>query len=170
MFMAYLGVRTGEAVGIAWDHLDLDAGVLMVRQSNWRGHLLTVKSKASRRDLPLPTQLTEALIEYRPRWVPNAQGLLFANRKGQPITSCYVRRDVLHPIRERLGIARGAFHAFRHGHATAMFSSGANPKVVQDGMGHAHITTTMRYGHVARRHAPAQGSPLESLPELAPSR
>ncbi len=54
---------------------------------------------------------------------------------------------MLHPIRERLGIARDAFHAFRHGHATAMFSSGANPKVVQDGMGHAHITTTMRHAH-----------------------
>jgi site-specific recombinase XerD len=54
---------------------------------------------------------------------------------------------VLHPIREKLGIPRGAFHAFRHGHATTMFSSGANPKVVQDGMGHAHISTTMRYTH-----------------------
>ena len=26
-----------------------------------------------------------------------------------------------------------------------MFSSGANPKVVQDNMGHAHISTTMGY-------------------------
>jgi integrase len=146
-FMAYLGVRTGEAVGIAWDHLDLDAGVLMVRQSNWRGKLLPVKSKASKRDLPLPPVLVDMLRDYRARWQPNTFGLLFANAKGQPITSCYVRRDVLHPIRERLGIPRGAFHAFRHGHATVMFSAGANPKVVQDGMGHAHITTTMRYTH-----------------------
>jgi integrase len=36
-FMAYLGVRTAEAVGVAWQHLNLEAGVLMVRQSNWRG-------------------------------------------------------------------------------------------------------------------------------------
>ena len=151
MFMAYLGLRTGEAVGIAWDHLGLEAGVLMVRQSNWRGQLLTVKSKSSKRDLPLPEQLTAALADYRQRWVPNAAGLLFANKKGKPITSCYVRRDVLHPIRESLGIPRGAFHAFRHGHATAMFSSGANPKVVQDGVGHAHITTTMRYTHAVSK-------------------
>jgi integrase len=148
MFMAYLGIRAGEAVAIAWDHIDLDARVLMVRQSNWRGQLLTVKSKASRRDLPLPEALVSALADYRRRWKANPHGLLFANHKGQPITSCYVRRDVLHPIRERLNIPRGAFHAFRHGHATTMFSSGANPKVVQDGMGHAHISTTMRYTHV----------------------
>jgi len=111
--MAYLGVRTSEAVGIAWDHIDLNTGVLLVRQSNWRGKLLTVKSKARVRDLPLPPVLVDMLKEYRLRWRPNAFGLLFANAKGQPITSCYVRRDILHPIRERLGIARGGFHAFR---------------------------------------------------------
>jgi integrase len=104
MFMAYLGIRTGEAV--AWDHIDMEARVLMVRQSNWRGQLLTVKSKASRRDLPLPEALVSALSDYRGRWKPNPLGLLFANHKGQPITSCYVRRDVLHPIREKLGIPR----------------------------------------------------------------
>jgi site-specific recombinase XerD len=73
--------------------------------------------------------------------------LLFANQKGGAFGADYVRRKVLHPIRERLGIPRGAFHAFRHGHATIMFSEGANPKVVQDSMGHADIKTTMRYTH-----------------------
>jgi hypothetical protein len=37
-------------------------------------------------------------------------------------------------------------------------------------LSHDSITTTMRYVHVARRHATAQGSPLESLPELLPPR
>ena len=60
-FMAYLGLRTSEVVGVAWDHIDLEAGVLRVRQSNWRGKLLTVKSKSSIRDLPLPPVLVEML-------------------------------------------------------------------------------------------------------------
>jgi integrase len=108
-FMAYLGLRTSEAVGAAWESIDLHSGVLRVRQSNWRGKLLTVKSKSSVRDLPLPPVLVDMLNDYRLRWKPNTFGLLFANAKGQPITSCYVRRDILHPIRERLGIPRGAF-------------------------------------------------------------
>lgn len=145
--MAYLGIRTGEAVGLCWENVDLDNRILMIRQSNWRGIMTTVKSQTSRRDLPIPTPLYHLLLEHRQRWKPNARGLLFANAKGDPITSCYVRRDILHPIRERLGIPRGAFHAFRHGVATAMFSAGANPKVVQDQLGHAHIQTTMRYTH-----------------------
>jgi integrase len=147
-FMAYLGVRAGEAVGIAWDHLDLSSGVLLVRQSNWRGTLLTVKSKASLRDLPLPPVLVDMLKDYRLRWRPNAFGLLFANAKGRPITSCYVRRDILHPIRERLGIPRGAFHAFRHGLGTALMQEGVNARVVQQQLGHADLRMLARYAHV----------------------
>jgi integrase len=147
-FMAYLGVRTSEAVGIAWEHVDLDAGVLLVRQSNWRGKLLTVKSKSSRRDLPIPPILWDMLKAYQKRWKPNAFGLLFANAKGQPITSCYVRRDILHPIRERLGIPRGAFHAFRHGNATEMIRQGVNVRVVQQQLGHADLRMMPRYAHV----------------------
>jgi site-specific recombinase XerD len=75
-------------------------------------------------------------------------GLLFANRKGSPIGPRYVRKKVLDPVREGLGIPRGAFHAFRHGHATTMFSvGGANPKMVQDSIGHSDIKTTTRYTH-----------------------
>jgi integrase len=146
--MAYLGLRAGEAVGVAWDHIDLESGVLMVRQSNWRGKLLTVKSKASKRDLPLPLVLVEMLKDYRVRWHPNAFGLLFANAKGQPITSCYVRRDILHPIRERLGIVRGGFHAFRHGLGTELMREGTNPRVVQEQLGHSDLRMLQRYAHV----------------------
>lgn len=88
----------------------------------------SVKSRTSRRDLPLVEVLVKMLRKYRLRWVPNEPGYFFANRKGGPIGAQYVRRKVLHPIRERLGIPRGAFHAFRHGHATIIFSEGANAK------------------------------------------
>jgi site-specific recombinase XerD len=89
------------------------------------------------------------LKDYRLRWRPNAFGLLFANAKGQPITSCYVRRDILHPIRERLGIPRGAFHAFRHGLGTALMQAGANARVVQQQLGHADLR--MHTGKCAER-------------------
>jgi integrase len=147
-FMAYLGLRTSEAVGVAWANIDLPAGVLRVKQSNWRGKLLTVKSKSSNRDLPLPPVLVELLEGYRLRWKPNVFGLLFANAKGQPITSCYVRRDIMHPIRERLGIARGGFHAFRHGLGTALMQEGASARVVQQQLGHSDLRMLSRYAHV----------------------
>jgi integrase len=146
--MAYLGLRSGETLTLTCAHVDFDTAVLSVRQSTWCGRILTVKSKTSRRDLPLPEALAAMLADYRTRWRSNELGLLFANRKGQPIEAQYVRRKVLPPIREQLGIPHGAFHAFRHGHATIMFSEGgANPKTVMDSMGHSDIKTTMRYTH-----------------------
>jgi integrase len=145
--MAYLGLRCGEALAITWQNVDLEERMLRVRQSTWYGRILTVKSKTSRRDLPFPPVLVTLLADYRLHWRPNERDLLFANRKGQPIGAQYLRRKVLHPIRESHGIPRGAFHAFRHGHATIMFSEGANAKVVQDSMGHSDIKTTMRYTH-----------------------
>jgi integrase len=134
-------------VGIAWQHLDLETRVLMVRQSNWRGKLQTVKSKSSKRDLPLPPVLIDMLMDYQRRWKPNEFGLLFANAKGQPITSCYVRRDILHPVREKLGIRRGAFHAFRHGLAAVLMQEG-NARVVQQQLGHSDLRMLARYAHV----------------------
>jgi len=107
-----------------------------------------VKSTASVRDLPLPPVLVDLLKTYQLRWKPNVFRLLFANAKGQPITSCYVRRDILHPIRERLGIPRGAFHAFRHGLGTALMQAGANTRVVQQQLGHADLRMLARYAHV----------------------
>src|ERR1700704_1336521 len=82
------------------------------------------------------------------RWNRNSFGLLFANAKGQPITSCYVRRDSLHPIREKLEIPRGGFHAFRHGLGTALMQAGANARVVQQQLGHADLRMLARYAHV----------------------
>ena len=89
--------------------------------------------------------------------------LLFANAKGQPITSCYVRRDVLHRIRERLGIARGGFHAFRHGLGTELMREGANPRVVQEQLGHADLRMLQRYAHVVPQD---QRSAVERATEI----
>jgi integrase len=147
-FNAYLGLRAGEAMAVTWENIDLTTGALRVNQSNWCGKLLTVKSKSSNRDLPLPPVLVDMLKAYRLRWRPNAFGLLFANAKGQPITSCYVRRDILHPIRERLGIPRGGFHAFRHGLGTALMQAGASARVVQQQLGHSDLRMLARYAHV----------------------
>jgi integrase len=95
----------------------------------------------------LPPVLVDMLKSYQARWKFNELGLLFANAKGQPITSCYVRRDILHPIREKLGIPRGAFHAFRHGLATVLMQEG-NARVVQQQLGHSDMRMLARYAHV----------------------
>jgi hypothetical protein len=39
-------------------------------------------------------------------------------------------------------------HNLRHYFGTALFRAGVNPRVTQELLGHADLTTTMRYAHV----------------------
>jgi integrase len=114
--MGYLGLRCGEALGIAWDHVDLDAHVLRVCQAVIEGEIQTVKSKNSRRDLHIPDYLIALLREYRLKeWKENPWNLLFTNRRNKPYHANRVREFVFNPLRDRLGLGEGSLHAFRHG-------------------------------------------------------
>ena len=145
--MAYLGLRCGEALGIAWDHVDLNAHVLRVRQAVVDGEIQTVKSKNSRRDLHLPDYLVALLKEYRSEWRENPWNLLFTNRRNKPYHANRVREFVFNPLRDRLELGEGALHAFRHGAATAQLQAGASIVTVKENLGHAKVETTLRYTH-----------------------
>ena len=146
--MAYLGLRCGEALGIAWDHVDLDAQMLRVRQAVVEGEIQTVKSKNSRRDLHIPDYLVALLQEYRStEWKENPWNLLFTNRRNKPYHGNRVREFVFNPLRDRLGLGEGALHAFRHGCATAQLQTGASIVTVKENLGHAKVETTLRYTH-----------------------
>src|SRR3954451_10261509 len=94
-----LGLRQGEALGLAWDAVDLDAGTLTVRQALQRqpGHGLVIvqpKSRAGRRTIALPGPLRDALRAHRTaqlaeRMAAGSQwqdfDLVFCQENGRPI-------------------------------------------------------------------------------------
>ncbi|WP_411846423.1 integron integrase [Roseibacillus persicicus] len=67
------------------------------------------------------------------------------------LTQASQRADLAEPIRP---------HTLRHGYATHLLESGANPKAIQEALGHTHLDTTMGYLHA---HARDLASPLDSL-------
>jgi integrase len=145
---AVLGLRCGEVLGLAWDAIDIEGRVLQVRQSVVDGQIQTVKSKNSFRNLHLPEYLVNLLNEYRSaEWRENEWNLLFTNHRNKPYHGNRVREFVFNPLRDRLGLGRGALHAFRHGAATAQLQAGASIVTVKENLGHAKIETTLRYTH-----------------------
>jgi len=50
---------------------------------------------------------------------------------------------------EKMKLPPMHFHDLRHSHATWLMLRGVNPRVVQERLGHANVTITLkRYGHV----------------------
>jgi integrase len=146
---AYLGLRAGESLGLAWSDIDVSAKVVRVRQQASHGRLATLKSLNSVAALPLPDPLAAILNAYREVWKPNDRELLFANRRGEVLWAGGVRRNHLAPLLKRLGIAPAGFHAWRHALATEAFRAGVGAAAVRQLLRHGNINVTMRYSRVS---------------------
>jgi integrase len=147
--LTFDGLRAGEVLGLKWDDIDFDRGLLHVRRSAWYGQLQTAKSEGSETVLPIPEALATVLKNFRAQWKPNPQNLLFVTRNGRPPSSNKVVEYHLWALLDALGIPRCGLHAFRHTHTALLLDSGASPKVAQRQLRHSDARTTLEiYGHV----------------------
>ena len=66
--------------------------------------------------------------------------------------------------RDRAGLGRaGGIHTLRHCFATHLLESGVDIHTIQRLLGHGHVSTTMRYFHLAQQSLTGTISPLELL-------
>lgn len=111
--------------------------------------LCPLKTKASRRVVPVDDVVLEALAEHVRSWPPRADGLLVTNRLGDPVRrssfgTCW-RAAVA-----RAGLPTGTrYHDLRHFYASSLIRAGLHPKIIQTRLGHATTAETMdTYGHL----------------------
>jgi integrase len=161
LLLATTGLRRGEALGLRWQDLDLDAGRASIRQTviviKHTVMIGTPKTAKGRRTVTLDTGTVAALREHRKRQA--AERLLMgAGWTDNDLVFCHPDGTVVHPERfsrgfleavQRIGLPRIRLHDLRHGWATLALQAGIHPKVVQERLGHANIAITLdTYSHV----------------------
>ncbi|HSH61053.1 MAG TPA: site-specific integrase [Acidimicrobiales bacterium] len=156
--MVSTGLRRGEALGLRWEDVDLHADRLSVVQTaSNRAYLSEPKTATGRRSVSLHPEVVLALARHRLRqdeerhlvgsaW--QESGLVFTTSIGTLIHPRNVARDFQLAMR-RAGARPIRLQALRHTAATLALTSGANPKQVQEMLGHSRVAITLDvYSHV----------------------
>jgi integrase len=165
---AYTGLRAGELAALRRRDVDLLRGVVQVRQALKQldgpdGPVFGGTKSDKTRTVTLPKFLRTMLSEHLSGPAPGGAGadaLVFTSPEGAVLRHGLFMRRVWYPTvrgdkKRKIKAALPAelhglrFHDLRHTCASLLIAQGAHPKIIQERLGHASITTTMnRYGHL----------------------
>lgn len=189
-----VGLRQGEALGLRWPYVDLDAKEIRVwwqlhrrshehgcgtpptcgrrRGGNCPDKVLPLRSGEvhvagglilkepkgkSRRSVPIPDELVDALAAHREvqdlerqfagdAYLPH--GFVFAHVDGRPLDPGDDYDD-WKDLLAAAGVRDARVHDGRHTAATLLIAQGVALEVVQELLGHSDIRVTRGYSHVA---------------------
>lgn len=143
------GLRVSELVGLKTVQVSLDMGVVRILGKGSKERLTPLGEEAA-------DWITRYQREARPALLgARKSDALFVTARGSPMSRqgfwALVKRYAA-----RSGIARSISpHTLRHAFATHLINHGADLRVVQLLLGHADISTTQIYTHVARERLKA---------------
>ncbi|MEZ0357811.1 tyrosine-type recombinase/integrase [Mycobacterium sp. SA01] len=149
-----MGLRRGEALGLQWSDVDLDAERITIRRALHRvdGQLKleNVKTEGSVAVLPVPRTLVPILTNHRRNQLEErlaagsawrATGLVFTTTQGGALEPRNVNR-MFHGLCEKADVPQLRVHDLRHSCATLLFTMGVQPATVQKILRHSSITVT----------------------------
>jgi integrase len=168
------GLRFGEATGLTVPRAQLLRRRLQVLEQAQNGALAPLKTRASRRTVPIGDWVIEEIAAHLERYGPGADQVIMSNAARK-----IIRRNAFGMMwRPAVASARTCgkppadtddprecgetcadpahqlpagtrFHDLRHFYASALIAANLNPKIIQARMGHATLAETMdTYGHL----------------------
>jgi integrase len=157
------GMRQGELLGLKWQDVDLETGILQVRRTlstaTGRGFSFNApKTAKGRRSIKLPASAISSLRRHREAQQQESDkitglwedhGLVFTTHVGTPMTRQDLITRYFKPLLQRAKLPNIRFHDLRHTCATLLLGRGVHAKLVQELLGHATISVTLdTYSHV----------------------
>lgn len=160
--IAYTGIRRGEALGLRWQDIDLEAGTISIVQTLGRSlHKGLVfqppKTNRSRRSIDLDPGTVDVLRAHKVKQLEHRlllgeayqdTGLVFPDPLGAPLNPMALTR-AFQSLAHVLGLKELRLHDLRHFHASVMLQQRQSPALVSQRLGHASVSTTMDiYSHI----------------------
>jgi integrase len=174
-----LGLRRGETIGLRWIDIDFDGETISLRKQvqliEGKPHIVDLKTKKSRRILPMTPDVKSALRRRQEleatdrmlagdRWKGDEWGLVFPSTIGTPLHGS----NLLKMIRRHYAAAGIPnpqdvdFKTLRHTTATILAMQGVHARIAMAILGHSQIATTMEvYSHALDPSLRAAASSVE---------
>jgi integrase/recombinase XerD len=138
------GLRVSELVGLQVNQVDLNAGLVKI-----------IGKGNKERLVPLGQWAIESVqrycIEVRPQLLKRQKcAFVFLNYQGKPMSRMGFWKTIRQYAIKANILAPLSPHILRHAFATHLLNNGADLRVVQLLLGHADITSTQIYTHVAQ--------------------
>lgn len=143
------GLRQGEIFGLRWEDVELDKGLVRVRQTlitdnKGRRSFGEPKTYGGRRTVLLIPPTLAVMAKQGRR-----SGLVFTTQAGTPMQQSNFMSRNYRPLVERCQLPYIRFHDLRHTCATLLLAEGVHARVVQEMLGHSSVGITLNtYSHV----------------------
>lgn len=175
--MSLMGMRPAEVVGLKWDAVDFENGVLSIYNTRTMVRSTRVvekraKTDAGKRQLLVPAPVLAALAALRT--VQEAEKLTAAeaysdgdyvavNELGEPLTTQQYRR-LAYRLMKATGLRKVRLYSARSATLTLLANAGVPDQVLADWAGHTSAATTRK--HYVRKNPATLGPARDVLDQV----
>ena len=146
------GLRSKEVRNLKLEDVDFDRMMIHIRQTKYNKD----------RYVPLSPLIAKGLRKYIAAYQPKV--FLFNGKSiGAPLSQRGVQWAMKETVKRAEIHKQATIHSLRHSYATHLLEFGMDIDTLSKLLGHAHITTTLIYLHVARLQASSRFSPFDRI-------
>jgi integrase/recombinase XerD len=137
------GLRVSEVCSLGL--YDVDDSFIRVMGKGSKERIVPIGKKAIE-------ALDHYLLHYRGVMTNEQRQPLFISRFGRPIDRLSIWKMIKKYGRQAGIVKNISPHTLRHSFATHLLDNGADLRIIQEMLGHSHISSTDRYTHVSQSH------------------